>query len=79
MPAKGAGGSHDPNQPTQRAMHFIKNKNNISDMRLRQTLVQYDREKASSMYNIDHARLDVKDFLRDVRYCASDQLPESKL
>ena len=39
----------------------------------------FERERAQSITNIDHDRLDVKDFLKGVKHCASDQLPESKM
>ena len=77
--AKHAGGTPDPNQPSPRAMHFIKNRNNMNDLQLKRQLDKFNKEKAVCMYNIDHDRLDVKDFLKDVKHCASDELPESKM
>ena len=63
---------------TSQAMKFVNNKNNKVEQRLRKTLDQYSRERTLSMYQLDQERLDIHDFLRDLKRCESNESPEAK-
>lgn len=64
-------------QPTLKNRALFRNRNNISDMILAKQIKDYDREKSMIILNLDHDRLDMKDFLRQIKICKSDELPES--
>ena len=61
------------------SLEIVRNKNNAAELMLRRRLDAYDREKALSIMTIDHDRLDTKDFLKDLKICNSDDLPEARL
>ncbi len=60
------------------AMQWVKNRNNIIDMYLKKQIEQYEREKDLRISLIDQDRLDIKDFLKALKKCESDNLPEAK-
>ncbi|XP_064634069.1 uncharacterized protein LOC135491982 isoform X2 [Lineus longissimus] len=65
----------DPSQPSPQARALVNNKNNLADMTLRKTLAQVEREKVASITELDHERLEVLDFLRNLKRCDSDRDP----
>lgn len=71
-------GPVDPSQPSSRAMQWVKNRNNIIDNYLKKQVEQYEREKDLSISVIDQDRLDIHDFLKSLKKCDSDNLPEAK-
>ncbi|GFO41597.1 elongation factor 1-beta [Plakobranchus ocellatus] len=64
--------------PSNRALRQLNNRNNLADLKLRKTLEQFDREKVFSISMLDRDKLDTRDFLKAVRYCDSDYLPQSR-
>ena len=68
----------DANSPSAKAMAWVKNRNNISDMHLRKKLEVYERQRDLNMTTIDQDRLDTKDFLKVVKKCDSNSLLESR-
>ncbi|XP_064634072.1 uncharacterized protein LOC135491982 isoform X3 [Lineus longissimus] len=72
---RGSTGMIDPSQPSPQARALVNNKNNLADMTLRKTLAQVEREKVASITELDHERLEVLDFLRNLKRCDSDRDP----
>ena len=68
----------DPTQPSMKAMSMVKIRNNITDRELRRTLGHFEDEKSAAILVIDHDRLDMRDFLRSIKHCGSDELPEAR-
>jgi hypothetical protein len=65
----------DPSQTSPQARALVNNRNNLADMYLRKTLAQVEREKTASITELDHERLEVLDFLRNLKICDSDKDP----
>ena len=65
---------------TRSSLMIIQNariKNNVAENLLKRRLEAFDRMESMSVFNIDHERLDLCDFLRNLRKCDSDDLPEN--
>jgi hypothetical protein len=60
-------------------MQAVRTKNNIDDLKLKRELGQSEKEKAISLLLIDHEKLDLREFLRTIKVCDSDDLLESRL
>ena len=65
-------------QPAIKNMAIVKNKNNVTEMTLAKQIEEYKREQSMVLLSIDQDRLDMKDFLRQIRICESDDLPEAR-
>lgn len=57
----------------------VKVKNRISDMTLARAIEKIEEDRLQKIAHLDHDRLDIHDFLKDINYCKSDDLPESKM
>lgn len=68
----------DPSQPSTRAMQWVKNRNNIIDMYLKKQIDHFEREKDLHISLIDQDRLDIHYFLKGLKKCDSDNLPEAR-
>ena len=65
-------------QPSLKSRALVRNRNNISEMKLAKQIKDYDRERSMIILSLDHDRLDMKDFLKQIKKCESDELPESR-
>ena len=68
----------DTNSPSAKAMAWVKNRNNISEMYLRKSLELFEKERDINMTLIDQDKLDVMDFKKHIKKCDSNELSESK-
>ena len=64
--------------PSQKTLQFLKIRNNISRKKLVRDLDILERENTFNLTTITHESLDLKDFLRKVKRCSTDELPEAK-
>ena len=71
-------GGEKLDQPSAKAMQWVKNRNNIIDMYLKKQIDQFEREKDLHISLIDQDRLDIHDFLKQLKKCESDNLPEAR-
>ncbi|CAD5120783.1 DgyrCDS9342 [Dimorphilus gyrociliatus] len=62
-----------------RSLARVKVKNRISDMTLSRVIERIEEDRLIRIAHLDHDRLDVHDFLKEINYCKSDDLPESKI
>ena len=74
-----AGATAAPETPAKTAMKNLAVRNNVADLHLRKKLYHMERQKVYSLTDLDKDRLDVNDFLKNLRKCESDDLPVSKL
>ena len=55
---------------------YVKNKNNLEELFLQRLLASYRREETQSVRRIEQERLDWMEFVKRVKTCDSDNMPE---
>lgn len=69
----------DPNSAAAKNMQRVKVLNNITRLKLGKVIDVFNKLQSMSIMNIDHDRLDCKDFMKAIQVCSSDSLPEAKM
>ena len=71
---------NDPMAPNQRAtiLQIVRNKNNLEELMLRRRMDEYRKTLSIKMGDIEQERLDVFDFIKQLKLCESDTMDEYK-
>ena len=59
-------------------MQRAQKMNNIVEASMRRQLEQFERQKDNIITLIDQDRLDIHDFLKNLKKCPSEELPETR-